>query len=116
MPWIKLDTSFYRNPKTANVLADKNGPAAIIALQEMWCWAGDSDSPDAREGYVPDAMATRLGLTDKLAPILENAGFIHRNGSGWHIHDWDSHQGALLERRARDRDNARARRRKETTE
>ena len=42
--------------------------------------------------------------------------FIHRNGSGWHIHDWDSHQGALLERRARDRDNARARRRKETTE
>ena len=48
MPWIKLDTSFYRNPKTANVLADKNGPAAIIALQEMWCWAGDSDSPDAR--------------------------------------------------------------------
>ena len=50
------------------------------------------------------------------SPTPENAGFIHRNGSGWHIHDWDSHQGALLERRARDRDNARARRRKETTE
>lgn len=116
MPWIKLDTSFYRHPKTAQVLADKNGAAAIVALQELWCWAGESESPEARDGYVTDAMAARLGLTDKLAPILENAHFIHRNGEGWHIHDWDDHQAAILDKRARDREQARARRRKDTTE
>lgn len=107
MPWIKLDTGFYTHPKTAELLAQPRGAEAVIALQRIWCWAGESDSPQARDGHVSDALLRVLGVTDKQARQLAEVGYLHRNGTGWHIHGWDEHQGALIERRARDRDRKR---------
>lgn len=103
MPWIKLDTSFYQHPKTAELLSQRGGPEAIIALQRMWCWAGGQDATQARAGKVSDAMCRQLHVTNRQAIMLSEAGFLQRNGTGWLIHDWDDHQGALIAKRDRDR-------------
>lgn len=116
MPWIKLDTDFYRHPKTAELLAQRGGAEAVIALQQMWCWAGGSDSPQGRDGYVSDSVARMLGVTKRHAQLLEDAGYVHRNGAGWHLHDWNDHQGALLDKRVRDRENVARRRRAQATD
>ncbi len=107
MPWIKLDTAFYRHPKTAELLAHPKGADAVVALQRIWLWAGESESPQAREGHVSDAVLRMLGVTPSQAKRLGDVGYLHRNGTGWRIHDWNDHQGALLDRRVKDRERKR---------
>lgn len=107
MAWIKLETSFYRHPKTAELLAQPKGADLVVALQRIWLWAGESESPQARQGHVSDAVLQMLGVNAKQAQQLGEVGFLHRNGNGWHIHDWDDHQGALLDRRTKDRERKR---------
>lgn len=102
MPWIKLDTGFFQHPKTAELLAQPKGAEAVAALMRIWCWAGSQDVQAAREGHVSDAMARQIHVTTKQAELLEASGFLHRNGNGWHIHDWCDHQGSLLDKRERD--------------
>ena len=101
-PWIKLDTGFFNHLKPCELLTRTTGRAAIASLMEMWCWAGSSDTPDARDGHVSDAVVKRLGLPRSHTTALKDAGFIARNGTGWHIHGWTEYQGALLTKRADD--------------
>lgn len=108
MPWIKLDTGFYTHPKTAELLSAPRGAEAVVALQRIWCWAGETDSPQARDGHIPDAVLRLMGITPGQAQRLADVGYLHRNGTGWHIHGWDDHQGALIDRRAKDRERKRA--------
>lgn len=101
-PWIKLDTAFLRNPKTAELK-----PPEVIALLKLWSWAGESESPHAREGYVSDAIVKTVGVSTRDARRLEAVGYLTRNGNGWHLHDWEEWQGSLIDRRARDRERKR---------
>lgn len=101
-PWIKLDTQFMSHPKTCDLLDKPSGAKALVSLLTMWCWAGGTDAPGAREGHVSDAVLKRIGVPASHAEILQDVGFLHRNGTGWHIHDWTVVQGKLLTKRADD--------------
>lgn len=97
-PWFKFHADFFRHPKTAQ-LKD----AEVIALQKLWCWAAESESVAGIDGHVPEAMLRPLGVRPQQMRRLEDVGFVHRNGTGWYLHAWKERQGALLERRAKDR-------------
>jgi hypothetical protein len=84
--WLKLSVDLPDHPKVAD-LSDR----AFRALIASWCYAARFET-DA--GHVPDAPSRRLGLTPAVARELEEAGLMHRNGTGWHVHDWDHHQEA----------------------
>lgn len=114
-PWIKLDTQFMSHPKTCDLLDRPNGAKALASLLTVWCWAGGSDAPGAREGHITDAVLKRIGVPASHAKALEASGFLHRNGTGWHIHDWTDTQGRLLDKRADDAARQARRRQKETT-
>jgi len=116
LPWIKFDTAFFRNPKIAELRAQRGGAELVLALQQMWCWAGESESADARKGRVPDPVLRTIGVTQRQAEQIAKAGCMSRNGSGWLIHGWDEWQGGLLDKRSRDRKHAAKRRRREATD
>ena len=101
-PWIKLDTGFMQHPKTCELLERPTGAKALASLLTIWGWAGGSDAPGAREGHITDAVMRRIGVPRSHAQALADVGFLHRNGTGRHIHDWETTQGALLDKRASD--------------
>jgi hypothetical protein len=109
--WLKLSVDLPDHPKVAE-LSDR----AKWVLISAWCYVARFE---LQEGHVPDAAARNLGLNNKIASELEAAGLLHRNGSGWHIHDWDDHQSQIdeladIRRKARERKAAERRRRKES--
>jgi hypothetical protein len=98
--WLKLSVDLPDHPKVAE-LSDR----AFRALIASWCYAARFETD---EGHVPDTASKATGLTARAAAELEAAGLIHRNGSGWHMHDWSHHQ-ADLEAAKRRRAHARKR-------
>lgn len=100
MDWLKLSVDLPDHPKVAD-LSDR----AKWVLISAWCYAARFETD---EGHIPAAAARHVGLTRKIAAELEAAGLIHRNGSGWHAHDWPEHQ-AELEAAKRRRRQARER-------
>jgi hypothetical protein len=99
MEYIRLMTKLRDHPKW---LATK--PLGRSALIGIWLYCGHMET----NGNVPVAAARREGLTVKLAAELEELGWLHRNGEGWHVHDWEEHQ-VPAERLAEKRRLARAR-------
>jgi hypothetical protein len=85
--WLKLSVDLPDHPKVAD-LSDR----AFRALIASWCYAARFETDD---GHVPDAPSRRLGLTPAVARELEAAGLLHRNGTGWHVHDWNHHQAEM---------------------
>jgi hypothetical protein len=81
--WLKLSVDLPDHPKVAE-LSDR----AFRALIASWCYAARFET----DGYLPHQAQRAVGMTAKLAGELEAAGLLHRNGSGWHVHDWDEHQ------------------------
>lgn len=101
-PWIKLDTGFMQNPKTCELLDRPSGTKALASLLSIWCWAGGTDAPGARDGHITDSVLRRIGVPKSHAQTLADVGFLHRNGTGWHLHDWETYQGKLLDKRVSD--------------
>jgi hypothetical protein len=83
MEYIRLMTNLSEHPKWLDT--SHAGRSVLIGI---WLYCGRNETG----GQIPDAAARREGLTGKLASRLEELGWIHRNGSGWHVHDWDEHQ------------------------
>lgn len=81
---------------------------ARSVLVDMWLYCGHMET----NGWVPAAAARKEGLSPKLATELESRGWIHRNGDGWYIHDWEEHQ-VSPERIAEKRRLARIRKQRE---
>lgn len=94
MTWIKLDTAIFRNKKML-ALTDQQQ----LTYLRLLAWAGESSD----DGHIPDHAMRAIPMTAKSAEAMADAGLLHRNGTGWVIHDWDDHQGSLLKRRAKDR-------------
>jgi hypothetical protein len=94
--WLKLSVDLPDHPKVAE-LSDR----AFRALIASWCYAARFET----DGYLPEQAQRAVGMNNKLAGELEAAGLLHRNGAGWHVHDWDEHQ-PTAEEIARRRDMA----------
>lgn len=103
MEHIRLMSNLSEHPKWLDT--SHHGRSVLIAI---WCYCGRNET----DGQIPEAAARREGLTTKLAGQLEELGWIHRNGVGWYVHDWEDHQVSVETMDARRRELAARRQRK----
>lgn len=79
MDWVKLYTDLLTHRKWIGL-----SPRAKAMLTQAWMFAGQNET----DGHVPDTARKLIDHSPQAARELEQAGWLHRNGSGWHIHDW----------------------------
>jgi hypothetical protein len=87
--WFKVEARISTNEKIDG-LSDR----AFRGLINLWGYATLHETG----GCVP-AGAARLvpRVTPRVLAELEGADFIHRNGAGWVVHDWDEYQEGVEE-------------------
>lgn len=86
--WVKIDTSYLRNPKLTAV-----SPQARLLHLASILWSADQ----LTDGHIPSRTLAELGQTASIEPTwvprrvkeLVEHGLWHRNGSGWVIHDFE---------------------------
>lgn len=88
MDWFKVESDIATNPKIDALSSD-----AYRALTYLWGHAMRHETG----GAIPTSI-TRLIPRVKprwITELMAN-GFLHENGSGWVLHDWDHHQEEAL--------------------
>lgn len=102
MTWVKLDDSFYDNPK---VEAAGLAAAGLYAKSLAYCGRHLTD------GYVPFTFVRAHGTKAAAARLVE-VGLWTLNGEGWVIHDYTEFnftRDRVLEKRAVDAERKRKR-------
>lgn len=102
MDWFKVEADIAYNPKI-----DELSHVEYRVLTYLWGHAMRQENG----GHTP-ARISRLVpyATARVIESLENKGFLHRNGEGWVIHDWEEHQhDALIAQDKKRRDAQRKR-------
>lgn len=99
MTWGKVDDGFWDHPKIVG-LSDRS----FRSLMGLWAWSWRNHRT---KGHVPAAVTRQYLGTPRVLAELESAGLIHKNGTGWVIHDWAIYRkvdatGAERKRRWRD--------------
>lgn len=112
MDYIRLYTALLTHPK-AEGLSDR----AWRVLTLAWLYAGQHETG----GRVPPEAKRFIRMTPTSEAELSERGWLHRNGNGWVLHDWEDHQAAVdelseIRRKARERKAAERQRRREETE
>ena len=87
--WIKLDTSYLRNPKITAL-----HPQAVLLHLASILWTADQ----LQDGHVPARALHELGhqagidraWTLRRAKQLVEHDLWVQNGDGWHIHDFEA--------------------------
>lgn len=85
--WVKIDTSYLRNPKITAV----SSQATMLHLASI-LWTADQ----LTDGVIPARTLPELALAARIktpaavrcAAELEQAGLWEPNGDGWHLHDF----------------------------
>lgn len=103
MEYARIYTALLTHPKWM-VLSD--GAQALIV--RAWLFSALQET----DGYVPEAARRLIAWKPKPAEELEAAGWWHRNGAGWDLHDWSDHQEAAADIKRR-RELAKERKRRE---
>lgn len=99
--YVALHTILLTHPK-----ADRLSDRAWRTLTLAWCYAGQHETG----GYIPAGAERFIRANARTLDELEVGGWIHRNGGGWVLHDWDDAQAALVRherKRKADRDRQR---------
>lgn len=102
MDWFKVDADHAVNEKIDR-LTDGEFRAFMAICGHAMRTENGGRVPEAAHRLIPRVTKARI-------KALEAKGFLHRNGTGWVIHDWDEHQAeALAIQDKRKRDAARKR-------
>jgi len=96
LPWIRLDTAMFDNPKVLDLTEDGDHRAVVLHLTSM-CFAGAHGT----SGHVPRNVLRRLGGTRADAVKLVKAGLWEMDADGYRIHDWDEYQMSDQESKGR---------------
>jgi len=103
--WFKVAADIGTSAKV-----DELSDRAYRGMTYLWGYAMRHETG----GRVPPNAARIVPrVTPAVLRELEQRGFLHRNGTGWVIHDWDEHQREALklqEDRQRERERAKRRR------
>lgn len=103
--WIQLKQSVFTHRKTVAVAEalDMEEVHVVGHLGALWTWALDNASDDG----VIDASVRTIekaaywgGARGAFVAALVEAGYLHVVDGGYSVHAWDTHIGALLEKRA----------------
>ena len=120
LPWVRLDTTFPRNPKLLALLAEKDGHRAALVYLCSLSYSGEQGS----DGWIPrealpflhgrmadSKLLVRYGFwvcsvggevrsnADSNADVTEQNGY--PQGGGWLIHGWDEFQQSSEETKKR---------------
>ena len=104
MQWVRLYTDMPRHEKMLRLMAMPKGREAVGVYAFALAWSGDQRT----DGYIPDYALPALYATRAHTDILETVGLWTRNGSGWHIHNWEYRQDTQAELAASRRKKRRA--------
>ena len=88
MDWFKVESSIATNPK----IHELSHPAYRV-LTYLWGHAMRHETGGRIPASVPSLIPY---VTPARLHELESRGFIHEDGSGWVIHDWEHHQSEAL--------------------
>lgn len=115
MSWIKIDDALPGHPKVRKLQALLGRRAdAVGVLVRLWIWANDYAKDGDLSSFDPVDVTIACGLVpDRRTDILEMlvaCRLVDREGHSLKLHDWQDHQGGLLEMRARNRQRESARR------
>ena len=87
--WVKIDTTYLRNPKITGVSA----PAVMLHLASI-LWTADQLTDGNLPNHVLPELAHMARISRRVAPKradeLVKAGLWDSNGIGWHLHDFDA--------------------------
>jgi hypothetical protein len=87
LPWVRLDTQWFVNPKFLGLVADRKHKA-VTAYFAGLAWSGGQ----GQAGYIPRAALPMIHATTKDAADLVAARLWHPDDAGWRINDWAEYQ------------------------
>ncbi len=93
MKWVRLYTDLPRHEKVLRLMASTKGREAVGVYAFALAWAGDQRT----DGFIPDYALPVLHASRAHVALLEDVGLWDRNGSGWHIHNWEQRQDSQAE-------------------
>lgn len=96
LPWIRLQTTMFENPKILNLKEDRQW-RAIVAHLEAMTYVGRN----ALAGYIPKTAVRLLHISNNDVTRLVSEGLWQPAPGGWQINGWDEYQLADAEARAR---------------
>lgn len=97
LPWVRLDTSFPRNPKLLAMLAEKEGHRAALVYLCMLAYCGEHGT----DGFVTREALPFCHARHADATLLVTYKFLYPQAGGWLIHDWDTFQESSDETKQR---------------
>ena len=114
MDWIRVDGNLAGHPKVLRLAEVLHVPRATALgyVVGLWCWAvqyaptGGPVTPAHASVCMRDGIG-RAPSAQRVARFYEalvECGFIDQDGI---LHDWHIYQGAIVEKRERDREHAR---------
>lgn len=96
LPWIRLQTTMFENPKILNLKEDRQW-RAIVAHLEAMTYVGRN----GLAGYIPKTAVRLLHISNNDVNRLVSEGLWQPAPGGWQINGWDEYQLADAEARAR---------------
>ena len=102
LPWVRLDTIWYTNPKFLDLYHQRRYSAICLYMAGLAYCGGNELS-----GFIPEAAVRLLGGRPTDAHDLVAAELWHKRDGGWDIHDWASFQQDGIEAQQRRSDAAR---------
>ncbi|WP_409428386.1 hypothetical protein [Mycobacterium sp. SMC-11] len=87
LPWIRLDTTMFENPKLLYLQEDKHYRAIVAHLQGM-CYS----AKHGLSGFIPKVALRVIGATTSDANKLVTAGLWMPAPGGWDINGWAEFQ------------------------
>lgn len=87
LPWVRLDTQWFFNPKFLQLVADRKHKA-ITAYFAGLAWSGGQ----GQAGYIPRGALTMIHATAKDASDLVAVSLWIPDAGGWQINDWSEYQ------------------------
>ena len=93
MSWVRLYTDLPRHEKILRLMSSAKGREAVGVYAFALAWSGDQRT----DGLIPEYALPVLHATRAHVALLEEVGLWDRNGSGWHVHNWERRQETQAE-------------------
>lgn len=88
LPWVRLDTGFYENPKILAVIAERDGYRAVVVYVSALAYSGGHGT----DGHIATYVLARVHGRKADADRLVRNGLWEPTDTGWRIHDYEALQ------------------------
>jgi hypothetical protein len=97
LPWVRLDTSFPRNPKLLALLRLKDGHRSALVYICMLAYSGEQGT----DGFIPREALPFVHGSNADVTRLVTGNLLYPQPGGWLIHGWAEFQESSEESQMR---------------